>query len=232
MEKNTSFLNFDEIFGNKLKQMPPNPGCTMNMRKKNEQSAMIQTRIKERMYNSIAQAVISIILTPYLILKLFLSLFVIIAVSISAFLVIKSFMMFFSYDVITKSRTINEMPSIFPKVTLCNNNPFQNKNAIEYLREVAQENNIDISYFFGNKTNSSYESKLNASNFLYQFAVFKMNYLYREKKCDIIRNLSHKLDDLLIGCKFNNEECNISDFSWSFHRYRGNNQYYNIKICL
>ena len=222
MEKNTSSLKFDEIFEQKLKQTQSSPAFTMEQRKKNEQSAMIQTRIKERMYNSIAQAVLSVILTPYLILKLFLSLFVIVAVSISAFLVIKSFMMFFSYDVITKSRTINEMPSIFPKVTLCNNNPFQNKNAIEFLRVVAQENNIDISPFLGNKTNSSYKFKVNASDFLYQYAVIKMNNLHREKKYSSIQNLSHALDDLLIDCKFNNEECNTSDFSWSFHRYRGN----------
>ena len=224
MEKNTSFLKFDEIFEQKLKQMQSSTAFSTEQRKKNEQSAMIQTRIKERMYNSIAQAVLSIILTPYLILKLFLSLFVIVAVSISAFLVIKSFMMFFSYDVITKSRTINEMPSIFPKVTLCNNNAFQNKYALDFLRNVAKENNIDISCFFGNKTKSSYESKLNASDFLYQFAVIKMNNLHRDKKYDTIRSLSNKIDDLLIDCKFNNEECNISDFSWSFHRYRGNNQ--------
>jgi hypothetical protein len=111
------------------------------------------------------------------------------------------------------------MPSSFPRITFCNNNPFQTKFAVEYLRETARENDIDISPFFDkNKTNNiDYLSKLNSSDYLYELAIIKMNSLNNT----IQKQLSHKLTDLLISCKFNNENCTEEDFSWSFHRYRG-----------
>ena len=97
-------MNFGEMFGAKNNSISTDQSQKIVIT--NEQSTMIQARIKERMYNSMAQAVINIINTPHFILKLLLSISVIFTVSFSAFLVIKSFMLFFAYDVITKTRFV------------------------------------------------------------------------------------------------------------------------------
>ena len=209
-------MNFNGIFEGKSRSISTKQthyGVNAN------EKSIIQARIKERMYNSISQAIFTLVNTPYFVLKLFLFCFILFAVSVSSFLVIKSFMSYFAYDVITKTRTIAEMPSNFPKITFCNNNPFQTKFTLEYLRDLAQKNNIDISAFFDkNKTSSNFSSKLNASDFLYELAIINMNSLDQTTQ----KKFSHDISDLLIGCKFNNDDCSVQNFSWTFHRYRGN----------
>lgn len=216
--KKTPFSNFDGIYEN---IRPKAANNTLRAGDDVNETTLIKTRMKEVLYNSMAQAVLNVMATPYLILKLLLTICILFTVSISAFLVVKSVMAYYSYDVITKSRTINEMPSIFPKITFCNNNPFQTKYAVEYLKKVAQENEIDISSFFLNESNSFHQgnvsSKLDTSDYLYELAIIKMNSLNDTEK----RMLSHNLSDLLIDCKFNGVNCSKEDFTWTFHRYRG-----------
>jgi hypothetical protein len=91
----------------------------------------IKNLLKEVLYNSLAQAIIKIILTPHLILKLILFLFVVGTSGIVSYLVIKSILTFFTYGVTTTSRTIFETPTLFPKVTFCNTNHFTTKYAFE-----------------------------------------------------------------------------------------------------
>ena len=68
------------------------------------------------------KALVKIILTPHFFLKLILFLFLIGTSGYSSYLVVQSIVNYFNYGVTTTSRTIFEMPTLFPKVTLCNIN--------------------------------------------------------------------------------------------------------------
>ena len=97
----------------------------------------------------------------------------------AAYMVINSIFNYFSYKVITTTRTIFEMPTLFPKVTFCN----LNKYTTEYGFNTDDGNNLTIE-----------QRKL----------------------------LGHNLDDILINCWFNYQECNTSDFIWSYDKKYGN----------
>jgi len=85
----------------------------------------IKATFKDRLYNSLAQAIIKVFLTPYVVVKIFLILFVLGSSGLASYLVIQSIMTYFTYGVSTTSRIINETPTLFPKITFCNVNKFQ-----------------------------------------------------------------------------------------------------------
>ena len=88
----------------------------------NEKREQIKSLLKEVLYNSLAQAIIKIVLSPFLLIKCILFLFVLVSIGLTSYLVISSIMTYFTYGVSTTSRTIYETPTLFPKVTFCNAN--------------------------------------------------------------------------------------------------------------
>ena len=104
----------------------------------------IETLLKEVLYNSLAQAIIKIFLSPFLLIKVVLFLFVLGSIGCTSYLVISSIMTYFTYGVVASSRTLYETPTLFPKVTFCNYNFFTTK----YGYDVIQSGkNIYIDYF-------------------------------------------------------------------------------------
>jgi hypothetical protein len=87
-------------------------------------SDLIKSLVKEGLYNSLAQAIIKILQTSHFVLKVFLFVFVFSSSGFAAYMVIRAFGEFFSYQVITTSRTIYETPTLFPKITFCNVNKY------------------------------------------------------------------------------------------------------------
>ena len=82
----------------------------------------IKNILKEASYTTLAQVLYKVIITPYLILRVFLTICILTSISLASYLVIQSFLTFFNYGVVTTSRTVFEMPTLFPKVTFCNVN--------------------------------------------------------------------------------------------------------------
>ena len=83
---------------------------------KEKENVLIKTLLKESLYNSLAQAIVKILQTPHFTLKIFLSLFVLGTSGLASYLVIKSILDNFSYQVLTTTRTIHEMPTEFPNL--------------------------------------------------------------------------------------------------------------------
>ena len=102
-------------------------------RQKQEKKEAIKTLLIEVLYNSLFQAIIKIYHTPHLALKLFLSIFVVCSSGMASFLSIKSIMTYFAYGVSATSRTINEAPAIFPKITFCNSNPLATEYSLKFV---------------------------------------------------------------------------------------------------
>jgi len=101
---------------------------------------MIKKNLKEVLYNSLAQATIRLYLTPRLIHKLFLVVFILCSSSLASFLVIQSILQYYTYGVSTTSRNIYETPTLFPKVTLCNYNRFTTKYSFDLIQKLNVSN--------------------------------------------------------------------------------------------
>ena len=159
------------------------------MSKKLEKTFSIKKLVKENLYNSTSQAIVKIVSTRHTLLRAFLIIIVICSTTMAAYMVINSIFNYFSYKVITTTRTIFEMPTLFPKVTFCN----LNKYTTEYGFNTDDGNNLT----------------------------------FEQRKL-----LGHNLDDILINCWFNYQECNTSDFIWSYDKKYGNCFSFNAGLDL
>ena len=111
----------------------------------------IHLLLKEVLYNSFAQAILKLLQTPHVILKIILFLFVLTTFGITSYLVIESIMDYYSYEVSTTSRSFYENATPFPKVMFCNVNQF----ATQYAYNLTQANMSD-----GNSLPDSLKKKL------------------------------------------------------------------------
>ena len=100
-------------------------------------NSAIKSLIKETLSNEFAEGCVKFFETPHLSIKTLLGAFLIACVCLSAYLTIQSFVSYFAYDVTTTSRIIFETPTTFPKVTLCNVNPFTTEFAYEFLCNIS-----------------------------------------------------------------------------------------------
>ena len=136
----SSFKNAQKFFETRQKTIETYKNNVTISKKK---QSLIINLLKEVLYNSLAQALIKIVLTPFKCLKLFTFLVVIGASGMAFYLVIQSIMDYFSFEVSTKFRIINENPSLFPKVTFCNINRFTTEYAYNLtLKNITNGNNL------------------------------------------------------------------------------------------
>ena len=96
----------------------------------------IENLLKEVLYNSLAQAIIKIILTPHLTLKIFLFICVCVLTGYSSYSFVQSFMNYFMYSVSIRSRVFHETPTLFPEITFCNFNIYQTQYAFDHFYSV------------------------------------------------------------------------------------------------
>lgn len=104
---------------------------------------------------------------------------------------------FLEYNFITRIEQFNEVPSLFPTVTLCNFNTFQTEKAHEFLRRTIK--------------NASPET---ATLFLLN-ELFKLNNTEKQ-------SFSLPFNESLTKCRFNGAPCHAHDFEWMFYSFLGN----------
>jgi hypothetical protein len=188
---------------------------------------LIKQTLKDVLYNSLAQSIIKIFQSPHVILKIFLFLFTLSATGLSSYLIVQSVLNFLSFEVITTSRTIFELPTIFPKITICNISPFTSKNSIKII-ELANKHvapNIDI-FDEQELANLTGSQKFKLFDDLQTAAILIMN----SDKYPIDRkSLGHTFEDILFDCIFNFEPCTHSQFKWTFDKMYGNCYEFNSK---
>jgi len=85
-------------------------------------------------------------------------------------------MSYLSYGVSTTSRSLYETPSVFPKITICNANPFTTRYAINFLKEFNKEVNLYIDIFNEEQMNRmDFYSKFDFLRVFNIKAIYKMN---------------------------------------------------------
>jgi hypothetical protein len=150
----------------------------------------IEAKIKEILENAFETPWFEskIYYSPHFFLKTFLFLFIIVSTGYVSYLTIQSIMAYLEYGVATTTRTYFETPMLFPKVTICNLNPFTTEYAYNLYQNFSDA---------------------------YQNEVKKLSDKDQKK-------LGHDLDDILMGCKFNLDQCDYADFTRSFDLSNGN----------
>ena len=183
--------------------------------------SLIKSMAKDILYNSTAQALIKITQTQHVTIKIFLILCLTLAAGFSAYLVSMTLSSYYNYEVFTTTRTIFETTSYFPKVTVCNTNPFITEYALDFLQEVNRNELTELDVFSEEEmTQLTIDEKMNAINILYLLAVIRMN--NKNTTRGTRKRLGHDLADILLGCNFNNQKCTAEDFVWKFDESLGN----------
>ena len=142
-------------------------------------------------------------------LKLFWTFFTLLSSAICFYLIVTSFIDFFSYPVQTTVDIISETPTEFPTISICNLNPYKtdNENVSLTLKQILASKRVGHSHpniitILKNKILQNYISKLSTDD---------------QKK------FSNQIEEMLVQCKFNSLPCNEkADFEWFYSSDYGN----------
>jgi len=138
----------------------------------------------------------------------------IISASLCFYSIIAAIVGYLNFDVVTKIRSINEKQSTFPTVSICNQNIFTSKFAYNYLRNYSIFENSTLLF-----ENLDKAKKTEKSKFFYRALAY---FIKNEESFKDRMLLSYDFKDILISCKFNNQDCDESDFEWFYHFIYGN----------
>jgi hypothetical protein len=108
------------------------------MRKSNKNHEL-KCVVKDTLYNPLSQAIIKLVETPYFTLKAFIFTCILISIGLCAYLIIELVRSYLTFGVSTTTRTVYETSVVFPKVTICNVNPFTTRHALEFLKQINRE---------------------------------------------------------------------------------------------
>ena len=173
---------------------------------------------KEIMYNSFSQAIINLIQSQIKMQKLFLACCILGSSCFASYLVFESISDYFEYEVITTTRSIFEVPTQFPKIKICNVNPFATKYSFDFLKNIEKELNPFNASLLENPNIDSHQ-KIDLINRIKALALKKMN---SESFSEDRQKLGHTIEEILFSCTFNFEECDSKDFVWKFDNIYGN----------
>ena len=120
------------------------------------------------------------------------------------FQIIQSYL---NLDVIINQHVIYDSPIEFPAVTVCNLNPFDRRNAKEYINMVLSNNNIS---YVSDVKKIDINPKI-VNNLIKSSIQNDFNLTMQQK-----RKLGFELDYMLLTCFFNDKPCNVSDFIWRY----------------
>lgn len=139
---------------------------------------------------------------------------------VTCFLVNQTINDYFKYDVVIQSRVMNEYPLLFPKVTICNMDPFTTNQSIDFLAKVIAEHtkedtsrfksNLDlVNYFIVNEKKGSFRKT----------AMFYANLTDSGTK----KSLGYDIKQFIHNCQFGVWKCDLEeDFEWHYNYKLGN----------
>jgi hypothetical protein len=186
----------------------------------------IKNLIKETVGNETSQAIIRIFDTKYISLKVFWLLCLLGCSSLCEYLVAQTCLTYLSYPVYTTTSLVHEMPTEFPKVTICNSAMATTEYALEKIRGV---NNFVTKYIDIFDEAHLRGLSLNQLQLLiYQISIgFKALTTESSFTDESKQKLVHSFDKVLLECQFNGKKCNTSDFLWQWDPLYGNCYVFN-----
>jgi hypothetical protein len=185
-----------------------------------KQDNSIELILKENLSCEMYHFILNVYYSSHLLLKIIFTFFTILGFGLASYMTINLILSYLEYNVITTIRVINDCPAIFPKVTICNRNPFTTRYAYEFL---SQSNFINLTELEqiskGDRNHAVVLTTLRRG----QLAGKIKNFQDDRKKI-----FSHSWDDILLSCLFDYQFCNSSDFKWEWDNYYGNCYSFNF----
>lgn len=184
-------------------------------------------------------------------IKLFWILCTLVSWGYCFYLVIITFQDFFSYNVVSSSTLLNEAPTTFPAIDICNLNPYDGSLLNDSLiNDVVSEAEKELTALNAELDSLLSELNLNEKNILDfsnyneennmtllvsnsstkdenkikadQYLTKLLDRLEKEYTLSNLTELGFKITSMLINCKFNGKKCSSSDFNLYHNYYYGN----------
>ena len=179
--------------------------------------------VKEKMRNRfLGHGLPNIFGTQVLAKKVLWALAWLLGAALTIYLISESIRDYFKYEVSIKSRIVNENPLLFPKVTICNMDPFTTNKSVQFLANSIKNN----------KNNSLMANKFSTDLELVNYFIehqqeynFKANSLFLANNSDseTQQSLGYNISTFIYKCRFGVWKCNLSiDFEWSYNFKLGN----------
>ena len=111
---------------------------------------------------------------------------------ICAYASLKTIQSYFDYQVITNIQTFKEKPAMFPAITLCNLNQFNRNKSIDQI---------------------NFYSFKNLKNFEKNYFLINDYFNYNDT---VKQSIGYDLNETLIKCTINSNNCDSSEFEWIF----------------
>ena len=188
-------------------------------------SQKLKTKFESWCKNTTAHAIPHVIESSNWFLKIMWLIFFLVGFAYCLYLLIQSFVQYFNYSVSVSIQRIQETPIVFPAITICNLNPF-NDNAYKYFKR----NNLSNSDCFsddyvinGSLFQTCFDTNDTSQNFI-NFIESAKRLVASESKLDIKErfSLGYGLDsDMLISCSFNGLTCDEKNFTRSWNNEYG-----------
>lgn len=128
------------------------------------------------------------------------------------YLIVQNLISYLNYPSSTDIQVINEIPALFPAISICNFNPFNtdDPNVVLKLDDILDKHNF--SALLNNHT--AYEKKRSYVNFLNAH----ISSFSKEERI----SLGFKLEDMLVSAYFNGDDLSIDSFEWFYDFNYGN----------
>ena len=180
----------------------------------------IELILKENLSCEMYHFILNAYFSSHLLLKVIFTFFAILGFGLASYMTINLILSYMEYNVITTIRVINDCPSIFPKITICNRNPFTTRYAYEFL---SQSNLINLTQLNQISKGDRNQTVVLTTLLRAKLAGKIKNFPDEQKK-----NFSHSWDDILLSCLFDYQYCNSNDFKWEWDSYYGNCYSFNF----
>ena len=135
--------------------------------------------------------------------------------SLTSLILVKNIMAFYEYNVMSTIEVVNESPTQFPTITICDSNPFTTKKAEQIFRNISEL--IHGQDWEKTPYLEAMARVITTKDYIKQY-VNVPEYGDKERQ-----QLGFNLTDLVIECSFNRNPCDLrKDFHWLYHFEYGN----------
>lgn len=134
--------------------------------------------------------------------------------------IVFSILDYYDYPVVTKISVKSQIPLELPTITICNMNPFTNDFAYNFVDKTLAENGVyeysDIEKF-GTSMNFQTVGKMKLLKYFISVNLMKPNISDETRQ-----KTGYSINDMLISCLYNMQNCLDVEFEWIFVPYFGN----------
>ena len=198
----------------KLDAQIQNSKLPIEKKDNDETSNKIEKILMDNLSCEMYHFILNVFYSPHFTLKFVYIFFILLGFGLSSYMTISLLLTYLEYNVNTLTRSVNEVPSIYPKITICNVNLYTTKYAYDYLMSLNLTlNQIENLITSGDLTNAIFVYSTNNRN-----VAARIQALSDEEK----QSFSHTLNQTLLSCMFNFQPCTANDFKWEWDRLYGN----------